>query len=429
MNQLDNITLRSEEVQEILTRVPNWMIRWGSTLFLLLFVLVLALSWLIKYPDVIESAAVITTEIPPQKEFAMVSAKIDSIYVEDSQKIQKNEVLAVLENTANPQDVFYLKSIIDTIKISKNDFHFPMDNIPILFLGNIDQSFAIFENSYSQYQLNKKLNPFANEVLANQVSLLELQRRLSSLKSQYQISETELNFNNNDLSRNKILLEKGVISQQEFENKQLEVLSAERNFKSLSLNISQMREAIAVARNNSKGTEISRTREDIQLLKSTIQAFNQLKKAIKDWENTYVLKSEIVGKVSFLNYWNENQTVSQGDLVFTILPTGNSKYIAKLKAPVRNSGKIEIGQQVNVKLQNYPDTEFGTLHGQVANISLTPDEEGFYLVDVQLPDDLITSYQKKIEFSQEMQGNAEIITEDLRLTERFFYQFKQLMQR
>lgn len=30
---LDNIELRSEEVQEILTRVPNWMIRWGSVLF------------------------------------------------------------------------------------------------------------------------------------------------------------------------------------------------------------------------------------------------------------------------------------------------------------------------------------------------------------------------------------------------------------
>ena len=30
------IELRSEEVQEILTRVPHWMIRWGSVLVLLI---------------------------------------------------------------------------------------------------------------------------------------------------------------------------------------------------------------------------------------------------------------------------------------------------------------------------------------------------------------------------------------------------------
>ena len=55
---LKDIELRSEEVQEILTKVPNWMIRWGNTLFLFLIVLLLALSWLVKYPDIITSEAI-----------------------------------------------------------------------------------------------------------------------------------------------------------------------------------------------------------------------------------------------------------------------------------------------------------------------------------------------------------------------------------
>ena len=32
----DNIQVRSEEVQEILSYVPNWMIRWGMTLVLVI---------------------------------------------------------------------------------------------------------------------------------------------------------------------------------------------------------------------------------------------------------------------------------------------------------------------------------------------------------------------------------------------------------
>ncbi|WP_425236683.1 HlyD family secretion protein [Ulvibacterium sp.] len=426
---LDNIKLRSEEVQEILTRVPHWMIRWGNTLFLSLIILVLAISWFIKYPDLIVSQAIITTKTPPQKEFAMVSAKFDSIHVVESQEVTKNTVLAVLENTANTEDVLYLQSIIDTIRLSDKSIEFPFDSLPILFLGDINQSFALFENSYFQYKLNKRLEPFSNEAIANKISLSELRKRLSSLGDQYALSKSELAFKKSDLERHKGLYEKGVISQQEYENKKLEVLSSERNTKTLGASISQIREAIGGAKKTSKETEISRTREEIQLLKTTIQAFNQLKQAIKNWENTFVFKSEIDGKVSFMNYWDQNQSVFQGDLVFTIIPSDNLDYVAKLKTPSQNSGKIKLGQYVNVKLENYPETEFGILNGKVENISLTPDKDGFYLVDVSLPQEMITSYGKEIEFKQEMRGVAEIITEDLRLLERFFYQLKEAFER
>lgn len=426
---LKEISLRSEEVQEILTAVPNWMVRWGNSLFLILIILVLALSWIVKYPDTIESGAVITTTVPPQKEFAQITAKIDSIHVVDSQRVTENQILAVLENTANPEDVLYLKTITDTLTVDYDSLYFPFKELPLLFLGDIDQSFAVFENNYYQYQLNKRLQPFSNEAKANEISITESKRRLSRLQAQYRLSQTEYDFKKADLNRHISLFEKGVISEQEYENKQVALLSTERSHNSLGVSISQLREAIANANSLAKGTEFSRSREETQLLKSTIQSFNQLKRAIKDWENTYVLKSEIEGKVSFLNYWSKNQTVSQGDLVFTIIPSRFSNYLAKLKAPLLNSGKIKVGQDVNVKLQNYPETEFGMLKGKVHNISLTPDKDGYYLVDVSLPEDLITSYNKKIDFKQEMRGTAEIITEDLRLLERFFYQFKELLNK
>jgi len=92
-------------------------------------------------------------------------------------------------------------------------------------------------------------------------------------------------------------------------------------------------------------------------------------------------------------------------------------------------GKIKIGQTANIKLENFPDNEFGTLKGEVKHISLLPNKDGLYLIDVSLPEKLITSYNKEIPFKQEMRGMVEIITEDLRLIERFFYQFKNLADR
>lgn len=428
-NKIEDIKLRSEEVQEILTKVPNWMIRWGNTLFLCLILMLFLLSWFVKYPDVIISEAIITTEVPPQKEYSRSSGKIDTLFVKDRQSVFDGKPLAIIENTANYKDVFLLKSIVDTIIISKDSFNFPIDKLPILFLGEIETNYDLFEINYIQYILNKELNPFSNETIANKITTSELKRRLINLQSQRLLNKRELEFSLKDLERSKSLFDKGVISEKKYETKQLEYLQSERNYKNMASSVSQLREAISNNNRTSKGTEIARIREEMILFKNVIQSFNQLKKSIKDWEMKYVLSSKINGKVSFLNYWSQNQTVSQGDLVFTIIPTKNADFIAKLKTPAQNLGKVKIGQVVNVRLQNYPDYEFGVLKGTVNHISEISDKDGFYTIDVSLPEKLITSYNKEIEFKQEMQGIAEIITEDLRLIERFFYQLRKSFSR
>lgn len=426
---LENTNLRSEEVQEILTRVPHWMIRWGSVLFLCLIIMLLFISWFVKYPDVIVAQAVITTKIPPEKEYAQVPGKIDTIFVEDDQMVLAGQPLAILENTASYKDVFFLKSILDTIGMENMKFEFPIREVPILFLGDIDAEYALFENSYVQYSLNNTLQPYSNQITANKISLSELQNRLQVLLIQQELEESALKFKEADLDRNRKLFEKGIISAQEFETKQLEALQAEQSFKNLNISISQTREAIAMAQKTSKGTNIEKTRETMMLLKNLVQSFNQLKIAIETWEMQYVLSSDINGRVAFMNYWSENQTVTQGDLVFTIIPSRNSAYIAKLQVPAQNSGKIEKEQKVNISLANYPETEFGVLQGKVENISMLPNKEGLYLIDVSLPEELVTSYGRKIKFKQEMAGTADIITEDLRLIERFFYQLKDVFNR
>ncbi len=427
--QLNKIQLRSDEVQEILTKVPHWMIRWGNVLFLSLIIMILVMSWFIKYPDIISSQAIITTEIPPQKEYAKITGILDTLLVKDNDITHQNQPLAIIENTAIYEDVFLLQKIIDTIKISNKSFNFPLDSIPILFLGEVDSDYALFENNYLHYKLNKELKPFSNEAIANRFSLIELRRRLENMQSQKEINQAELAFKKKDLERNQSLFDKGVISNMEFENKQLEYLQAERNFVTMSASISQLREAISNAKTTSRGTEINKTKENIVLLKNVIQSFNQLKKSVKDWNLRYVLNSNIEGKVSFGEPWAENQIVNQGDLIFTIIPTETSNFLARLTTPSQNSGKIKVDQKVNIKLDNYPFEEFGILSGKVKNISLVPDIEGFYRVEVVLPSKLVTSYNKEIDFKQEMIGSAEIITEDLRLIERFFYQFKNLLSR
>src|SRR5690606_5579289 len=368
----------------------------------------------------------ITTQIPPEKLLAKSSGKIEKILVEDRSVVTENTPLAVIENPANYLDVFLLKSVIDSIGTNREDFNFPLEKLPVLNLGTIESAYALFEKDYLAYILNKDLEPHQIDIIAQNVETSQQHERLKLLIEQKEIGQRELQYKKKELERNKNLHEKGVISTQEWEQKNVEYLQQEKNINSLNSQISQLRSSLNDLNRNKKTTTVNQSRDDINLLRNVILSFNQLKKSITEWELTYVLRSSISGQVSFMQIWVENQTINTGEETFVILPQTKSDFLGKIKAPALNSGKIKTGQEVNIRLANNPDREFGIIRGKIKSISLTPDKENNLLIDVTLPNGLETSYKKEIVFQQEMSGTADIITEDLRLIERLLYQFREM---
>jgi multidrug resistance efflux pump len=426
MPENKKIELRSEEVQDILTRVPHWMIRWGTVLIFAIILMLFFVSWFIKYPDIVSTEIVITTTIPPEKLVARTSGKIEIILVQDKSIVKENTPLAIIQNAADYKDVFLLKSILE-VHSGGNEFDF--EKLKNVQLGNIESAFALFHSAYIANELNKNLQPFQVENNAQNSENTQIRERLNLLQQQKTINESELQLQKSNVNRYETLFDKGVISAQDFESKKLGYLQAEKSYKNLLSSISQLKSSLIENERTSKGTKINETKEEVNLESSKMQSFYQLEKVIKDWELAYVLKSSVSGKVSFLQIWTENQTINAGDNVFTIIPTLEKGYIGKLKAPALNSGKIKIGQVVNIRLSNFPDREFGMLKGKIKNISLTPDSAGNLLIDIALPQKLETSYHKIIPFQQEMKGSAEIVTENLRLTERLLYQFRDIFRR
>jgi len=133
------------------------------------------------------------------------------------------------------------------------------------------------------------------------------------------------------------------------------------------------------------------------------------------------LKTPIAGQVTFTNFWSINQFVSAGNVVFNVVPENEREIIGKATIPIAGAGKVEVGQRVNIKLDNYPYMEYGLLEGKITNISMVPvttEKGGYYTAEIKLINNLVTNYKKALPFNQEMQGNAEIITKDRRLIER-----------
>ena len=419
-DELKELELRSDEVQEILSSIPNWIIRWGSILFLALILTLLFLLWLIKYPDVIQAEAVVTTVIPPEKIQAQISGKLDTILVKNNQDVNPGEILAILENSANYEDVYQLKSIIDSLEVQHDVLQMDFTNFPILFLGDIEAEFSIFENNLLQFKLFKKINDYSKESNAMTANKMQLEYRLRNFEAQKRIRFTELTLKKKDLDRHEVLYKKGVISKQELEAKQIELAEVRREYTDIEISMSEIEENLNEVQKDSSLLDNKQIKEEVTLFTTVIQSLDRLKKAILDWEKQNVLKSNIKGRISFLNHWYSNQNVNASEVIFTIIPGKKSPFIGKLKAPKQNSGNLLIGQKVLIQLENYPEEEYGFLQGIVENISKTTDVEGFYVIDVKLPPKMITSYNKEIAFKQEMSGTAEIITKDFRLIDRLW---------
>lgn len=153
-----------------------------------------------------------------------------------------------------------------------------------------------------------------------------------------------------------------------------------------------------------------------------------LKAELNIWENTYLLKSPVDGIVTFTRYWTENQIVVRDEPVLSVIPHKAGNYLGRMNLKMLRSGKVKPGQLVNIKLSSYPYLEYGMLRGIIRTKSMVPSKDA-YIIEIELPDGLTTLYGKKLEFTQNMDGTAEIITEDLRLLQKMINPLRYLLSK
>lgn len=423
---LDNIELRSESVQDILTQPPHWMIRWGNTIIFLILVLILMMSYVIRYPEFIPAPIVVTSQNPPEKLEARTNAKIEKIFIKEHQQVKKNEVLMVMQSTANYEDVLKLKKIIDSMAPDQL-LSFPLNEVSHFKLGELQGDYNGFAKAFQDETLFIRLQPYAPENLAANQSLSEYRLRIATTKQQKKLEQAKYEITKKNYQRSQDLYDQGVIASIELENEKIKFLQAQQNLENIKISLSQMEEAISNLNKTKSGTAINTEKDKITYSSQTLQLFEQLRKSLKQWEQNYLIISNTNGIASFQQFFGENQFVKAGDVILSILPENKDKLVGRMSVPAANSGKIISGEKVLIKLDNYRYQEYGIVEGKVQNISLSPDKDGNYYVDVLLPKGLKTSYNKTLTFDKELKGNAEIVTEDLRLIERFFYQMRKLL--
>ncbi len=420
IKQPEDIRLQAnQELQEALGKPPGWLQRWGISLIALFVILLLSLSWIIRYPDEIQATIELVTANPPIAVVAPVSGKLEVLHVEDQESVSAGDLLAVLENPANAGDIDILRRLLSTLAARPEPSVLVQLQIPRdLNLGGLQTTYANFVREFEAYDFftNKDVTSRRIANLEAQImdyrrlnklidkDLVELERVIVLADSLYQMQLDDYNV--------------GGLSKAELKRAEAQLL--ERRREKSVLMARQVNNDIEARKLEMQITDIRQIRAEgnSEGLGGIWESVRRLQAELQEWEQQYLIKASISGRIALPQNLTAQQFVTANSAIMTIVPVGaSSAKVAKGIMPRFGAGKVKIGAPVTIRLEDYPYQEYGILRTTVKKIALVPEADG-YLLEMTLPDALITSYGNEIEFKQQMRGSAKIITENRRLLAR-----------
>lgn len=428
MSEQENIELRSKEVQEILGRIPSRIIRYGIGVIVSVLVVLFVGSFFFKYPDILKAQAEIITQNPPADIVAKSSGELTHLLVQDTQLVVRGQVLGVIQSAANFQHIQVFDSIIRNLETTR------LNNFEIVFevennwqLGEVQSEFSLYKKSYFDLRNFNDLAIHQKKIQALKAKHIKLQEYATVLKEQWQLMEKGYYFSEQQFERDSLLFTRDVLSQSDLEkakqklyNDKMAVYNAHVNLINSQIEIDELAQII-IEETMAHELELD------ELSRKLNQSFSLLKSRLEWWFDAYLLRSPISGRVVFNEVWSSFQYVEVGQQVFTVVPDKKQQIIGKVKLPIQGAGKVKVGQTVNLKFDQFPYQEFGMITTKVKKISLVQSKAHFML-ELDLPEKLISNYGIEIPFNQKMQANAEIITEDLPLIARIFNPLKSMFK-
>lgn len=432
---------QQEELQEMMGNPPGWILYSGISIISMVTVVVILLSWFIKYPDKMEAPIVIRTERAPTEILTPLSGILDSIFIADSEYVDEGTLLALIRNASSLKDIQEVEEKIDQL-MQKENQSFLTDFLlsENLVLGELQNPYAQVSQALKELQFYLKNPSVTEQRNALRKEVEQIKQLNHSLQEQESIYSQEVALTQKDYERSLSLYRDSVISEQELENKKSEWLSEKRNLE--QMRTSQIQNNIRIEQLIAQKDKLHRDKENGEINKklSLQQQCESLKGEIQKWKQQYLIVAPVSGEIVFQAGIENKMAFTAGKVLFTILPEQKENTIyAYCDMPVTGAGKIVKGNTAHIYLDEWPYKEYGIIEAQVEKIAAMAQKTGdgyHYNVRLSLPfctkntpsDSIRTTYGEAIPFHQNMTGSASIITEDKSILERVFSQILDLVK-
>ncbi len=417
--------LVSEEVKEIISYRPHWMIRRGNVIFFSILLLLLALTLFIEYPDVVVGSARLVALNAPKTVTAHKEGKLIAIPVSAQQQVTKGQHLAYIESTANYKEVLGMNQwVLAAIELTRSG---SFENLAITILpsyynlGELQNTYQSFGHEWKESHQFFGSGYYQKKKLSLQQDLAFNARLKANINQQQALTKQEQGLQKTEYDAYDSLAKEKLVAPIELNKYKSGLIGKEQ---ALTQTAAQLINNDVAAHNKQKEL-LDLQKGVLDQQQKLLTALLLLKSQTEAWIQQYVVTAPEDGMLFFITAIQPNEQVSTGQELFYIQP-GTSSYYAQLMTGQSGLGKVKEGQAVRLKVESYPSEEYGYVKGIVSSIASFPNRRDSFLVKVDLPNGLKTAYGKEIFFRNNLLAGAEIITDDRKLFDRFFDPLKKL---
>jgi len=407
----------SEEVDEIITSVPAWIISYGTILILFIMIMLLILASLIKYPDVISTSLKVNSSNSPKAILAKQSGKLVKILVVNDEPVKKDQLLGYMESTADQEEVIKLSKklvLLSHTLLSGNNFEAIQFNPESTNLGELQAGYQLFYQSYFLFKATLKGGHYLKQRAFIKRDLQEIDKLKNQIFNQQEIQQQEFANSKQEYEAYKKLMAKGVISINEFKQEENKYLASKHPIQQSTTDIL-----------NNYGSRLAKEKEILELDNTIIeqrakftQALNVIISEVEEWKMTYLITAPFDGTAMLVGPVQENQNVELHEELFIVNP-GNTDFFGEINIPQDNMGKIVKGQSTLVKMKSYPFEQFGLIKGKISYLSNTAYRDSVFIARVDFDKFENKDPYHKIILKNGMVADAEIITDENSLLQRF----------
>lgn len=406
--------VHSEDLQEIISKPPSWLLKRGITFIVLTVFMILGLSFFIRYPEVVTVSMKFNTSNSPKVLTSKISGNLVKMLVNDGVLVDENTDIAYLESVADHSQVL---SLLDKMKKVRGGTFGLTDLKDIvapteLELGELQNSYQNFYLAYLSYVATNKEGIYhkRKSFIINEVKYINEQSQ--RIHQGFDLQKRELALAEEEYAKYQILADKKVISQLELQQKEA-LLLAKRQSIPLTENTIISNQSNLL----SKDKELSEINNQMfEEEKKFFQSLNTFISDAENWKKQYVISSTSRGTLQYGDFLQENQLVKVGEELFYV-NANNNDYYGEILIPQGLSSKVKMGQDVLIKVQSYSFQEYGYLRGKIQYISDIPIKDSVFFSKVVL---VRSEQDSVIKLKPGILADADIITEDQSIFKRIW---------
>ncbi|MCT8345103.1 HlyD family type I secretion periplasmic adaptor subunit [Photorhabdus kleinii] len=398
---------------------------------------VLALLW--AYIGKIEVVAIAPGKVVPNGKTKLIqsseTAVVRAIHVNDGQTVKVGELLVELDPTAANADVSRIQSELLAARIDSarsaamldaiNQQQSPASLVGTIANANPEQVLSAqrwLQGQYQEYRSNLEL--VDAEILQRSAEIQSAQSQVASLQKTLPIA-TRLA---EDYQR---LLTKQYVSRHAYLEKEQTRLDLQRQLSVQQASVLQHTAARDEARRRREAVVAQNRRAMLDLQqeanKKAATLVQELAKA-RYHETLTSLKAPVAGTVQQLAIHTVGGVVTPAQPLMVIVPADQP---VEVEAMLENKdvGFVHVGQPVTVKVETFTFTKYGTVDGEVLNVSndaIEDEKRGLiYSSRIRLKSDHVLVNGQRVALSPGMSITAEIKTDQRRVIDYFLSPLQQ----